>query len=141
MKQRREQLAIIWSYVAQRAAFFGGTVEEELARPFAYRSAGDAAFDAAEAEATLARLGLSGALARPVSELSEGERQRVALTRALLLRPAVLLLDEPTSALDAATRDSVDAELEGRTLVLVTHDDAWREQLGAAPIDVGALRG
>jgi len=61
-------------------------------------------------------------------ELSGGQRQRVSLMRALMLRPAVVLLDEPLGALDPVTRGDLQHELEhvfealGTTVVLVTHD-------------------
>jgi len=63
----------------------------------------------------------------PVARLSTGERQRLALLRAVEHEPRVLLLDEPTSGLDAATRDLAEALLDtlrrsGVTLVWVTHD-------------------
>ncbi|MBT5107941.1 MAG: ATP-binding cassette domain-containing protein [Rhodospirillaceae bacterium] len=65
----------------------------------------------------------------PVSRLSTGERQRLALARALELAPRVLLLDEPTGPLDAAATDAVESVLRqrldtGMTLVLATHDEA-----------------
>jgi osmoprotectant transport system ATP-binding protein len=61
-------------------------------------------------------------------ELSGGQRQRVSLMRALMLRPAVVLLDEPLGALDPVTRGELQHELRrvfealGTTVVLVTHD-------------------
>ena len=61
-------------------------------------------------------------------ELSGGQRQRVSLMRALMLRPAVVLLDEPLGALDPVTRGDLQQQLRrvfealGTTVVLVTHD-------------------
>lgn len=55
----------------------------------------------------IAVLELSSLLDRSVKQLSGGERKRVALARALLTRPEVLLLDEPLSGVDAALRDRV----------------------------------
>jgi len=61
-------------------------------------------------------------------ELSGGQRQRVSLMRALMLRPAVVLLDEPLGALDPVTRGELQQQLRrvfealGTTVVLVTHD-------------------
>jgi len=57
--------------------------------------------------------------------LSEGQRQRVALVRALLMDPDVLILDEPTSALDAAAERALIEEIQewrrGRTMLVITH--------------------
>ncbi len=71
--------------------------------------------------------GLSGFADHYPRELSGGMRQRVAICRALVLNPDILLMDEPFSALDALTRDEMSIELQriwslhGKTVVFVTH--------------------
>jgi putative ABC transport system ATP-binding protein len=87
------------------------------------------------ARALAARLGLpAGILDGPVSRLSTGERQRLALIRALVLAPPVLLLDEPTGALDEAGVARVEDILrerlaDGAAIVLVTHAPAQARRL------------
>jgi UDP-glucose/iron transport system ATP-binding protein len=83
-------------------------------------------------------LGLEmGVLDRPIAVLSTGERQRLALARALIDEPSVLLLDEPTTALDAQTAALVEELLKyqllaGRSIVLVSHDRDQIERLAHA---------
>lgn len=82
-----------------------------------------------EAAATwLTTLGLGRAGSRAVDSFSGGERQRIAVARALAAGPPVILADEPTAALDRANADALGADLValaasgGRTLITVTHD-------------------
>ncbi|MFV3075458.1 ABC transporter ATP-binding protein [Niveispirillum fermenti] len=76
----------------------------------------------------LARVGLADRAGTLPADLSQGERQRVAVARALVNQPSLLLADEPTSALDDANCDAVidllleQADLSGVTLLVATHD-------------------
>lgn len=79
------------------------------------------------AEELLAKLGLSERLHHRPSRLSGGEKQRVAIGRALINRPLCLLMDEPTGNLDPKTAESVmtlmrDVVFEDTGFVIVTHD-------------------
>ena len=79
-------------------------------------------------EEALALVGLDGLEDRPAPALSGGQQQRLALARALVRRPRLLLLDEPLSNLDAKLRERMRIELRslqrrlGITTVYVTHD-------------------
>jgi lipoprotein-releasing system ATP-binding protein len=80
------------------------------------------------AEELLRRVGLGDRLAHRPGMLSGGEQQRVAVARALIMRPAVLLADEPTGDLDEATAEALHALLRemhrdfGLTSVIATHN-------------------
>lgn len=84
--------------------------------------------DVQAAEALLAQLGLQAVSQRRPRQLSGGQQSRVALARALLLQPTLLLLDEPFAALDALTREELQRDLlrlcrtQGTTAFFVTHD-------------------
>ncbi len=73
-------------------------------------------------------LGIAGRLGHRPSELSGGEQQRVALLRALITKPAILLADEPTGNLDTENSDAVLAMLRhsnkafGQTVLMITHN-------------------
>ena len=95
--------------------------------------AGKSAKDAlVMAEELLVALGLSERLHHRPSRLSGGEKQRVAIGRALINRPLCLLMDEPTGNLDPKTAESVmrlmhDVVFEGTGFVIVTHDPVIAE--------------
>jgi predicted ABC-type transport system involved in lysophospholipase L1 biosynthesis ATPase subunit len=95
-----------------------------------------AAATAARATELLGRVGLADRLEHLPWQLSGGEKLRVAVARALLNRPRLILADEPTGMLDPATTDSVaDLLLQlnrtaGATLVVVTHNLALARRLG-----------
>ena len=80
------------------------------------------------AEELLTRVGLADRLLHRPGMLSGGEQQRVAVARALVMRPAALLADEPTGNLDEATADSVHTLLRemhqayGLTSIIATHN-------------------
>ena len=89
-------------------------------------------FDSIESQVALQaeRLDLADKLDSPVDELSQGEQQRVAICRALLPRPDLLLADEPTGNLDPKNKYRIldqlsqQAESAEATLLMVTHDHA-----------------
>nr|WP_236599923.1 ABC transporter ATP-binding protein [Ramlibacter alkalitolerans] len=86
--------------------------------------------ETAQALQWLEQLGLAAHARKYPRQLSGGQQSRVALARALILRPALLLLDEPFAALDAITREELQRDLLqmcgtlGTTVLFVTHDIA-----------------
>jgi iron complex transport system ATP-binding protein len=84
--------------------------------------------DEAQAEALLARMGVGHLAERTFGTLSEGERKRAQIARALMTAPELLLLDEPAAGLDLGARERLVATLDGLAsdpyapaMVLVTH--------------------
>ena len=89
----------------------------------------------AEGEKILVQLGLGDRLRHKPGQLSGGEQQRVAVARALMLKPRVILADEPTGNLDTRTGEEVHELLTrinrelGITLVMVTHNPMLASRL------------
>lgn len=79
-------------------------------------------------------LGLADKARRKPAALSQGEQQRAAIARAVLLRPKIILADEPTSALDDQNAAAVMKLLEaqaieaGAALLIATHDNRIRDR-------------
>ena len=119
--------------VEQRPVLLRGTVRDNLA--YGPRARGAPAAEVARAVAAAAeRLGIGPLLDRRRGDLSDGETQRVAVARALAVRPDVLLLDEPASSADRAAAQALYAALQEErryrdvTICLASHqlEDAYR---------------
>lgn len=110
------------------ALFDSDTVAENVAFPLVEHTRLSAAERRARASEALRRVDLAGMEDRLPSQLSGGQRKRVALARAIVLAPRVILYDEPTTGLDPVLSDGIDQlvirmkrEL-GVTGIVVTHD-------------------
>ena len=96
------------------------------------------------AAALAATTGISETLDRRPGRLSQGERQRVAICRALVTGPSIILADEPTGNLDPATSRTIvelllaQAHAAGATLMMVTHDHSLLDSFDRT-IDISAL--
>jgi len=134
----REEMAVkrLINRVSVDAAFFKklSPMENLL---FAARLYGlDAARARVDVEAISTRLGIAAKrLSRPIEQMSRGMQQKIAIARALLTSPALLLLDEPTTGLDPRSKLEVQAFIEeirashDASIVLTTHDLDEAERL------------
>ena len=132
--------------VEQEPAVFHASIADNIryARP----DATDEEVRAAAARAGLARFaatlpeGYETVVGERGAALSAGERQRLAVARALLAAPSVLVLDEPTAALDPESEQQVaegfEAVMRGRTTVLITHRAALARRADRVAVLDGA---
>jgi tungstate transport system ATP-binding protein len=132
-KRARAGLRRRVTLVEQRPILFRGTVRENLEYGLALRGTAPSAMSGIIAD-VVERLGLGPLLTRRRHELSDGEVQRVAVARAIAIRPDVLLLDEPVSSADRAAAtalyQALTAERAARplTICIASHqlEDAYR---------------
>ena len=132
--------------VEQEPAVFHASIAENIryARPEATGGEVRAAAEAAGLAGLLARLpeGCATVVGERGAALSAGERQRLALARALLADPSVLVLDEPTAALDPESEqqvaDGFGKVMRGRTTVVITHRAALARRADRVAVLDGA---
>lgn len=110
------------------------TVLDNLALPLRLRTQRTKAACRQEALSVLESLGLRDQADKYPHECSGGQQQRIAIGRALILKPQVLLIDEPTSSLDQENTQVIieilkDLHRTGLTLVLITHDMPFAQAL------------
>ena len=101
--------------------------------------------DPAHAAHVIALLDIAALRGRSTAELSGGEQQRVAIGRALLAKPHLLLLDEPMSSLDAARKQEIEPYLrrlaaEGVPMLYVSHDADEIARLAGCVVQIAAGR-
>jgi ABC-type methionine transport system ATPase subunit len=119
LQKLRRRMAMVF----QKPVMFKGNVRENVSFGLRMRRRGDSR----KVEEALRAVELSGYENRDANTLSGGETQRIALARALVLEPEILLLDEPTANLDPNSATAIDKLLQSlsvqkTTVILATHN-------------------
>lgn len=117
-------------YLPQLPVVFEGTVKENLLKPFSFKPyQSEAPNDALLKDRMSELFSEEIQLDKNCSKLSQGEKQRMALCRALLINPDVLLCDEPTASLDGKSRKVVEqkiaefAQSKSKTVIFISHHE------------------
>ncbi|MCB1720733.1 MAG: type I secretion system permease/ATPase [Alphaproteobacteria bacterium] len=125
------------AYIAQDVVLFTGSVRDNIAASCPSASEEDilAAAKAAGVHEFVSRhpMGYDAPVGEHGEGLSGGQRQAIALARAMLIKPKVLICDEPTNAMDMqaeiAFKSYVENEIEGKTFILITHKHTMLEMV------------
>jgi len=131
------------AFVQQKPVAFSCSVLENVAYPLRWRKVSKDEMKTRALEA-LEQVGMSDFAGRNARTLSGGETQRIAIARALVTRPEILLLDEPTANLDPNSAGKIEdvlarvAREHRTTLVMTTHDLAQARRLAGT---VGVIMG
>lgn len=124
----RKQIA----YVDQDVMMGEGNVQKIISEYFSFAANSQKKFTLQELTELLKKFDLEPViLTKNIGQLSGGEKQRLALVVALLLKRPVMVLDEVTSSLDPASKTIVINELlknSNSTLLVITHDEEWQYQ-------------
>ena len=134
---QRESLRDSIGIVLQDTWLFGATIRENITygRPDASDLEVEAAARAAEAHDFIALLpdGYSTVIGDQGVTLSGGQRQRICLARAIVKKPAILILDEPTTAIDVESAQLIDAAVRriqaGKTTLVISHQFSLNDRL------------
>ncbi|HKF16142.1 MAG TPA: heme ABC exporter ATP-binding protein CcmA [Candidatus Dormibacteraeota bacterium] len=124
-RQERERLRARLGYVGHHVGLYPALTALENLEFFATLYG----LGRPESAAALALVGLSSRAPRRVEQLSRGQQQRLALARAVLHRPELLVLDEPDASLDCDGYQLLGQLFEGRTVVMATHDATLARQV------------
>jgi len=145
-KQERLKMGRNVVYVHETPILLRGTVKDNLTYGLKLRGYSEDRMRE-EVESIVESLRLRSLLDKRASELSAGQSQLVAIARALIVKPQILLLDEPFAHLDKEKRSIVStllrkcAKEKSMGIVLATHDEHLARQLTDSVVDIEKIQG